>query len=153
MTTKFPFQVAICFWAAIMLLLGCSSREEVPDGGGSRAQDVNWVNDVFSAVDSGDVDAFVEFMTEDVRFRHGNQDPLQGKEAVRESMGGLFRSIKGMGHELSATLVDGDTVVVHGEVTYTRQDGSTLTVPVADVWAIAGGKIDEYLIFVDNTEL
>ena len=151
MTTRFPFQAAVCFFAAMVLLHGCSSGEETTLEADDT--DLGWVNDIFSAVDSGDVDAFVGFMTEDVIFRHGNQDPLHGKEAVREAMGDLFGSIKGMNHELSATLGDGHTVVVHGMVTYTRQDESTLTVPVADIWTMASGKIKEYLIFVDNTKL
>ena len=143
-----PLQAVVLATGLLITIVGNATEEDW-----EAKQDRNWVNDVFDAIDSGNVDAVVEFMSEDVLFRHGNQDPLHGKEAVREALGGLFESIEGISHELSGVLVEGDSVVVYGEVTYTRQDGSTLTVPVADVWSMAGSKIKEYLIFVDNTEL
>lgn len=112
-----------------------------------------WVNDLFKAVDSSDVDSFVQFMSEDVYFRAGSSQPIQGREAVRKDFSGLLASIKGMQHSLSDTLVQDHTVVVHGTVTYTRHDGSELTVPFADIWAMEGEKIKDYLIFIDNTQL
>ena len=112
-----------------------------------------WVNELFEAVDEGDVDRFVQFMTEDVQFRAGSNEPLRGRRAVREDIAGLLSSIQGMRHKLSNTLVHDDIVVAHGTVTYTRHDESTLTVPFADIWTMDGGKIKEYLIFIDNTEL
>ena len=112
-----------------------------------------WVNDLFQAVDGGDVDSFVQFMTKDVQFRAGSSEPLRGREAVREDITGLLSSIKGMRHVLNNTLVHDDIVVAHGTVTYTRHDESTLTVPFADIWTMDGEKIEEYLIFIDNTEL
>ena len=90
---------------------------------------------------------------DDVVFRKRNLDPLYGKEAVHKDITELLAGIQGMSHKLTRTLVDGNTVVVVGEVTYTRQDGSTLTSQFADVWTMSGNKIQEYLIFIDNTEL
>ena len=104
-----------------------------------------WVNDLFQAVDEGDVDSFVRFMTEDVHFRAGSHEPLKGRGAVREDIAGLLSSIEGMRHVLSKTLVHDDIVVAHGTVTYTRHDESTLTVPFADIWGTDGEKIKEYL--------
>jgi len=112
-----------------------------------------WVNDLFQAVDEGDVDSFVQFMTEDVHFRAGSNEPLKGREAVREDISGLLSSIKGMRHVLSKTLVHDDIVVAYGTVTYTRHDQSTLTVPFADIWTMDREKIKDYLIFIDNTKL
>jgi ketosteroid isomerase-like protein len=112
-----------------------------------------WVKDLFRAVDAGNVDGFVQFMADDVRFRAGSSAPLLGKQAVRQDITALLANIRGMRHDLSLTLVHGDIVVVHGTVTYTRHDGSTLTVPFADVWTMKGEKIQEYLIFIDNTKL
>jgi len=38
-------------------------------------------------------------------------------------------------------------------VTYTRHDSSTLTVPFANILRFEGDLIDEYLIFLDVSEL
>ena len=113
-----------------------------------------WVTDLFAAVDSMDADAFVRFMAEDVFFRDGNAEPLRGRDAVRaDIIGSLYSRIKGINHVLSETWVHGNVVVVHGTVTYTRPDDSTLTVPFADIWKMNGDLIQEYMIFMDKTKL
>ena len=112
-----------------------------------------WVTDLFRAVDSMDSDGFVGFMTEDVFFRNGSAEPLRGRDAVRDDIGSLYARIKRIHHVLSDTWVQGNVVVVHGTVTYTRPDDSTLTVPFADIWKMNGELIQEYMIFIDNTKL
>ena len=112
-----------------------------------------WVTDLFGAVDSMDADAFVRFMAKNVFFRDGSAEPLRGRDVVRDDIGALYSRIKGINHVLSETWVLGNVVVVHGTVTYTRLDDSTLTVPFADIWKMNGGLIQEYMIFVDNTKL
>jgi ketosteroid isomerase-like protein len=112
-----------------------------------------WVTDLFLAVDAGDADRFVQFMTDDVRCRAGNSIPLHGKQAVHQDITSLLARIRHMRHTLSAIVVHDNIVAVHGTVTYTRHDGSTLTVPFADMWSMQGDKIREYLIFIDNTKL
>lgn len=113
----------------------------------------SWVTDLFRAVDAMDADKFVAFMTENVFFRAGSAESLRGRAAVRDDIGSLFSRIKGIDHELTDTWVHGDVVVVHGIVTYTRPDDTTLTVPSADIWKMEGDLIREYLIFIDNTKL
>jgi hypothetical protein len=46
-----------------------------------------------------------------------------------------------------------DALVCHGTVTYTRHDSSTLTVPFANIFKVHGELIDEYLIFIDVSQL
>ena len=115
--------------------------------------DTKWIHELFQAIDAMDADGFVEFLSEDVRFKHGNQDFLYGRSEAHKGISGLFDNILGINHELSTILVSGNSIVVYGTVTYTRKDGSTLSVPVADIWTMADDKIQEYLIFVDNHEL
>jgi hypothetical protein len=38
-------------------------------------------------------------------------------------------------------------------VTYTRLDGSTLTVPFANVFVLKGAEIQSYRIYIDNSPL
>ncbi len=108
---------------------------------------------MFQAIDAKDADRFAQFLSEDVRFKHGNEDFLLGRPAAHQGISGLFDNIQGINHELCKILVSGESIVVYGTVTYTRKDGSNLSVPVADIWTMADDKIQEYLIFVDNHEL
>ena len=112
-----------------------------------------WVADLFRAVDSMDADGFVGFMAEDVFFRNGSAEPLRGRDAARNDISSLYARIKGINHLISETWVHGNVVVIHGTVTYTRPDGSTLTVPFADIWKMKGDLIQEYMIFMDSTKL
>ena len=120
---------------------------------GDQVPDTEWINKLFQAIDAMDADSFVEFLSENVHFKHGNQESLHGRAEVHQGISGLFDSIQAINHELSAPLVSGNSIVVYGMVTYTRKDGSKLSVPVADIWTMADGKIQDYLIFVDNHEL
>jgi hypothetical protein len=48
----------------------------------------------------------------------------------------------------------GETSAVgEGIVTYTRLDGTTLTLPFVNVFDLRGGKVARYLIYIDNREL
>ena len=47
----------------------------------------------------------------------------------------------------------GDTVIQDLLVTYTRHDGSTLTVPAANILAVRDERIADYRIYVDANAL
>ncbi|MCZ6870167.1 MAG: nuclear transport factor 2 family protein [Gammaproteobacteria bacterium] len=134
-----------------IVMFGCSS--ETDQAGTAQMQDLSWVSALFEAVDSGDADAFVGFMSDDVVFRLRNLDPLYGKEAVHKDISELLAGIQGISHELSRVIAHDDLVIVQGVVTYTRLDGSTLPCQFVDVWTMRGALIQEYLIYIDNTEL
>jgi hypothetical protein len=42
---------------------------------------------------------------------------------------------------------------MHGEVTYTRHDGSRLSVPFANIFKLDGTRVREYLVFADVSPL
>jgi ketosteroid isomerase-like protein len=100
-----------------------------------------------------DTQAFLGFMADDVSFRFGNADPVDGRATVGEAVSGFFGSIKALRHDVTEMWDEGDSVICHGTVTYTRHDSSTLTVPFANVFGLRDDLIREYLIFVDTSEL
>ena len=152
-------RISVLILASLVVpLSACTLAEGEPDPSVAKAHvktmdTPTWVTDLFRAVDTMDADRFVAFMAEDVFFRAGSSETLRGRAAVRDDIGSLFSKIKGIHHELSDTWVHGDVVVVHGTVTYTRRDETTLTVPFADIWKMKGDLVQDYLIFIDNTKL
>ena len=108
---------------------------------------------LFESIDAKNTQAFAVFLSEDVLFRFGNAPAVEGRRAVAETVQGFFQSIRGLRHELAQTWTQGDSVVCHGQVTYTRKDGSTLCVPFANIFGLAEGRVSRYLIFVDVSEL
>jgi len=115
--------------------------------------DSKWVNRLFAAIDSKDAAAFADFLTEDAVFRFGNAAPVSGKPPIREMLTGFFTSIRALRHEVTDAWILPDVVVAIGQVTYTRLDGSTLSVPFADVFKMRGELALEYLIYVDASRL
>lgn len=109
---------------------------------------------LFQAIDKMDTEAFLSFLAEDVLFRFGNAEPVKGKQAVGDVIRGFFSSIGGLRHVVLETWKQADTIICRGEVTYTRKDSSTLTVPFADfLRKKSGDGFKEYLIYADVSQL
>ena len=113
----------------------------------------NWIRELFQTIDTNDPAGFASFLTDDVSFVFGNAEPVRGKEAAREAVASFLSSIKGIRHEVFAAWEQADAVTCHGQVTYTRHDTSQLSVPFANVFKMREGLIQDYLIYVDASEL
>lgn len=111
------------------------------------------LGDLFKNIDAMDATAFAQHLAENVEFRFGNAPAVTGRKTVMETVAGFFQSIGGLHHELIQTWHQGDSAICHGMVTYTRKDGSTLTVPFANIFTFSEGLVARYLIFVDTSAL
>ncbi len=76
-----------------------------------------------------------------------------GQDAVRGFVMGFFESIASISHDIHDTWTAADGVICHGQVTYVRKDGSTLSVPFANVLKMEARLIRDYLIFADTSKL
>ncbi len=108
---------------------------------------------VFKTVDNSESGEFVEFLTDDARFRFANLPVVQGRENIKAFLDEFFKSIDHTGHSDLREWQSGETWFVTGQVTYFRHDGSSLKVPFCNQFNMKGDKIDDYLIFVDNSQL
>jgi hypothetical protein len=118
-----------------------------------RMQDAPWWNDLLATIDGKRAQDFARYLTHDGEFRFGNQPSVHGQGNVAAYVDAFFGMIGGSRHELARTWRDDGTRVCEGRVTYTRLDGSTLTVPFANVFYMRDDQIARYLIFIDNTAL
>jgi ketosteroid isomerase-like protein len=115
--------------------------------------DADWWNSLLATIDGKRARDFAHFLTDDGEFRFGNQPAVHGREGIEAYVAAFFGMIGRSRHEIERTWNDGDTRVCQGHVTYTRLDGSTLTVPFANVFYMRGDRIARYLIFIDNGAL
>lgn len=111
------------------------------------------VYSVFESIDQFDPETFVSFMTEDASFRFGNIPAVTGRDHIRNFVGQFFQSIKAIRHDQLEVWEHEGVMLMNGRVTYTRHDDSDLQVFFANTFKLQGGKIKEYLIFVDTSEL
>lgn len=113
----------------------------------------SWMSGLFAAIDRKDADAFAGFLAEDAVFRYGNLPAVTGRGAIRDFVAGFFGSIRAVSHTVLESWQAGDAVICRGEVAYTRHDGSTLSVPFANILRLTGERVRDYLIYVDASAL
>ena len=107
------------------------------------------IRGLFAAIDAMDVDRFLAFLTTDASFRFGSSPAATGHDAIRAAVGGFFETIGSLSHAISTAFAEDQTLVCEGEVTYTRHDGSTITLPFADVFEYEDDLIADYKIYMD----
>lgn len=112
-----------------------------------------WWLRLFATIDARDADGFVAALTQDAEFRFGNAPAVRGREAIRSAVAGFFAAIAGCRHRLIGSWHGSGTAVCEGEVTYTRHDGSSVTIPFVNVFELRGERIASYRIYIDNAPL
>lgn len=113
-----------------------------------------WVNALFDRIDAKDTDGWLEYLRNDARFRFGNAPPVEGKSAIRNAVSTFFSSLSSIEHEIAEVWTPSHAVICRGSVTYTRLDGSSMTVPFANVLKLDDNSlIRDYLIFADISDL
>ena len=126
----------------------------------SRTTILQWARDLYdNAVDRKDARGFAAAFTEDGWLRFGNNPPLEGREAIEAAIAQFFTAMVALKHTPKGAFIDGETLILEAEVTYTRHDQQKVTVPAVTIYHIAGtsdaGKpvADECRIYVDLTPL
>ncbi len=111
------------------------------------------LKNLFLAIDRKDADGFVSFLTQDACFRFANAPVIHNQEGIRSAVVLFFSSLKGLRHRLLDVWEQDNVIICAGEVTYTRQDGSELTLPFVDILRMHGDLISDYRIYMDISPL
>lgn len=112
------------------------------------APDLTVARQLLAAADT-DIVAFFDFFTDETLFRMGNADVVVGKDAIMAWVGRYLGAVAGMRHEVLEEFYGEDTAALRVEVTYSMQNGSSFTLPAITRTRIRGGKVVEYLIYMD----
>jgi ketosteroid isomerase-like protein len=109
---------------------------------------------MFAVVDRLDADAFAQYYAPDAVLRFGNAEPVHGREAIRRTYAEFFATLDGLRHDMQHFFHQDRTHLAEALVTYTRRDGSLVTVPAMSVFHTReDGLIDSYRIYVDLAPL
>lgn len=111
------------------------------------------VSVVYHSIDHTDAAKFASFITPNGIFRFANIPAVAGNKSIEEFVDGFFKSLKGISHSNLESWNVEDVIFVNGNVKYTRHNNTSLEVPFSCTWKMKDGLINEYLIFVDNSEL
>ena len=107
------------------------------------------IRTLFGTFDAQDVSALAAFMTDDVRVRLGNVEPVQGKSAFVEAVNAFIGSVAGFRHEVVSVWSDGDALIAEFDVHYTRLDGGEVTLLCCNVFRLRDGLVAEYRSYID----
>lgn len=112
-----------------------------------------WLPSLFGTIDAADAGSFCAYLTGNATFRFGNAPPVQGRSAIEQAVRRFFASIRRSRHQLGRVWPAAEAVAVEGSVTYTRLDGTDITLPFVDTLVLRGDRISEYSIYIDITPL
>jgi len=113
----------------------------------------HYIPEMYKTVDAMDTPGFVNLFADDGIFRWANMAPVVGKSDITAFLTGFFQSIKAISHtDLEYWEVPGVRFAT-GYVNYTRHNDSLLRVPFSVILKFEGVLINEFLIFVDTSEL
>jgi ketosteroid isomerase-like protein len=107
---------------------------------------------LFEAVDDKDTGYLAHHFADDVTFRFGNADVVEGRPAVVATCEAFLASIAGIRHVIEHLWqVDTDRVVAVMTVHYERLDGGRLSLPCANSFRVCDGEVSDYRIYMDIT--
>jgi hypothetical protein len=95
------------------------------------------------------VEEFVSYFTEDAFYQVGNNEPLLGRDRIRESSVRFRQAITKILHDIKNIWELENTVVCEMEITYTRKDGKVFILPCSDVIHFNGDKFQKIQIYMD----
>jgi limonene-1,2-epoxide hydrolase len=114
----------------------------------SNTGDVNFEK-LFASIDAMDTESFLRFIHKDATFRFGSSPEVKGHVGIGSAVAEFFSMFSALEHKLNRIVADGKAVVCEGEVTYTRHDGSKITLPFANVFEVENRLITLYRIYID----
>jgi ketosteroid isomerase-like protein len=107
---------------------------------------------LFEAVDDKDTGYLANHFADDITFRFGNADVVEGRPAVVAACQAFLASIAGIRHVIEHLWqVDADRIIAVATVHYERLDGGRLTLPCANSFRMRDGEVSDYRIYMDIT--
>lgn len=109
----------------------------------------DWVADLLTMVDAGDVDGVVSRLAHDVTFRVGNASPMIGHDEVRDGLAHLLASVATMEHHVIEVWEADEDCILVADVDYTRLRGDVVTIPAVTRIHRRAELVDRLQIFHD----
>ena len=100
------------------------------------------------------VDELLIYFTDDAEYCFANYPAAIGKEVIEATIkASPLGQIKPIAFNIEYIQGKDDVVICELEVSYTRPDGSALTLPCLDVFRMAGDKIRSMRVYMDPSPL
>jgi ketosteroid isomerase-like protein len=110
------------------------------------------VRAMFDALDDGDIEQMVRYMTSDVEIAFGNFPEFNGKAGFHMMFRDVAQSVSTIRHDIHDLWQvehDPDVLVARVTVTYTRHDGRTIRLPCCNVFRMRANLVSHYSVYMD----
>ncbi len=115
--------------------------------------DEKWIRDYYKAADSMNMKEYLEYHTDDLKFRFGSNETTTGKEPVEQSLTHLWNALQSMSHTMTGLWIQDNVAIVEADVTYTRKDGKVVPLPAATIIRVENGKAFDVRVNMDINPL
>jgi limonene-1,2-epoxide hydrolase len=95
-----------------------------------------------------DVQRLLTYFTDDAVYHNMPVAPVEGKEAIGQTLTGLFGNMQSKGFEVRWQIAT-DELVVNERVDHFDADGKEIAIPVCGVFEIRDGKISAWRDYFD----
>jgi len=112
-----------------------------------------WLKDLYRKVDAMDAKGFADVFLPDGVLQWANAEPLRGPAPIEQTIAGFFGTIAGLRHEFVNVVEHGEHVFFEARVTYTRKDGSHVSVNACTTFRRNGDKVAHCSVYVDLAPL
>jgi ketosteroid isomerase-like protein len=129
------------------------THDDVTAQGTATGLTAAWVWQYFADVDTLDPARVARHYPADGRFRFGNAPPAVGPDAVRAALADFYTHVRGMAHRNTGLWLGDDSAVFEAEVTFTRPDGSAVTVPAVSILRGRDGRVADFRMVMDAAPL
>jgi hypothetical protein len=109
----------------------------------------NWLRAVYDRADALDAEGYARFFEEDGTFTLANDPPMRGRAEITAGLTQFFGAIAGMRHEFLHSYRIDDTEITEAAVTYTRKDGTQITLPGMTICVRNQDRIRESRAYID----
>jgi len=102
-----------------------------------------------------DWDTVKKYLTDDVMYKVGSEEPKHGKEAVPSTLGWLFKNAaKYEGHDIKKVWEEPGIIVIEMDAKYRRlKDNKMIPIPCVDVYRMRGNQVYEWRVYTDGRPL
>ncbi len=113
----------------------------------------DWVREFFDAADSMNAEALEPLLSDDCRFRVGNNPEVVGKDNVLEASRGVTKVFSAMQHDYIEVFSAEDRAYADCFVDYTTIDGRKFLIPFLTILRRKNGKISSVAAYGDMSPL
>ena len=111
------------------------------------------VREFFATIDRSDAAGFTERFAPNGRLAFGNAPPVVGRDAIHEAIAAFFGTISALRHDITGIWRGRDrgleVVCVEATVTYSLEDGRSVSLPSNSTLRLDGDTIRDYRITID----